>query len=620
MILPRFIRKLLAVFRGSVSPVFIFLSILLGFWFGLVPGWSGFHTLLIIVVLILNVHIGLFILSGGIAKALCFAAAPVLYHVGVWMQSYLSFIFRILESVPIIGITDFNKYSVAGAFILGPIVGAIIGLLMARSVIGFRRTLLKLEEGSDKFKKWYSNRWVRILDRLLIGKRTKDAKSLFVGKTKYIRKAGAALAVLVIAATLIATYLIKDSTIKEYASSTMTRANGAEVNLDNLNISALRGSLSASGIQITDAEKPENNQVSIENVSADASLYSLSLGKLVMEQVEVSNVKFNQERSTPGRVVEPETKEKAPVFDPCDFKLENIDFNKLDTYIKDTKALKEKLQKLRKWLPKAEDKPADTQAKEIPQKYLDYLKARALVSASPRIMAKQAILDNVQIPSTIFGNSKILLTNLSDSPRTAKLPVKLEMKSYDTSASINVTIDYSSEEEVPKLSGQFESLDLSKIQSGLSNDAGLMFESGVASGQFSGTATNESLDLSLDVAISNLQAKGQGKGVLGLGAHTPSEAFNALKELKTTIRIVGPVTEPRLVFDTKGLMDEFKKALVQAGKDRLANEIDSRLGEQIDEKLGDKVPEEIKDVLKKPDGLLKGLGGLLGDKDDKKEE
>jgi len=60
------------------------------------------------------------------------------------------------------------------------------------------------------------------------------------------------------------------------------------------------------------------------------------------------------------------------------------------------------------------------------------------------------------------------------------------------------------------------------------------------------------------------------------------------------------------------------KCRPQAGKDRLANEIDSQLGKQIDEKLGDKVPEEIKDALKKPDGLLEGLGGLLGGK--KKEK
>ncbi|MCK5505372.1 MAG: hypothetical protein KAJ10_09430, partial [Thermodesulfovibrionia bacterium] len=485
MILPKFIRKLLAVLRGGVSPPIIFLSVMVGFCFGLIPGWSGLHTVIVIVMLILNIHTGLFLLSGALAKSLCFAAAPVLYHVGVWMQAHLSFVLGLLESIPLIGITDFNRYSVTGAIVLGPIIGAIAGLLMARSVIGFRRKLLKLEEGSDKFKKWYSNRWVRILDRILIGKRTKDAKSLFDAKTKYIRKAGVALAAIVLVGSVIVTYLIKDSTIKDYASLKMTQANGAEVNLESLNLSALAGSISVSGIQVTDPQKPQNNQLSIEKVAADASLYNLLLGKLVMEQVELSNIKFDQQRSTPGTIPESNTQEKPPVFDSNDFKLENIDFAKLDTYLKDAKALKEKLQKLRRWLPKADDKKTETQVKQIPQKYLDYLKARAIVPASPRIMAKKAILDKIQIAWPIFGNSKVLLTNVSDSPKTAKLPITFEMTSYDTPASINVTIDYSSKDQVPKLSGTFNSFDMSKIQSGLSNNAGLIFTSGLASGQFS---------------------------------------------------------------------------------------------------------------------------------------
>jgi uncharacterized protein (TIGR03546 family) len=619
MILPKFIRKLLAVFRGSVSPVMIFLSIMLGFSFGLIPGWSGLHTVILIVMLILNIHTGLFILSGALGKSLCFAAAPVLYHVGVWIQAHLSFVLGLLESVPLIGITDFNRYSVAGAIVLGPIIGAVAGLLMVRSVIAFRRQLLKFEEGSEKFRKWYSNRWVRILDRLLIGKRTKDAKSLFTAKTKYIRKAGVALAAIVLIASVLVTYLIKDSTIKDYATKKMTQANGAEVNLESLNLSALTGSVSASGIQVTDPQKPQNNQVSIDKVAADASLYNLLLGKLVMEQVELSNIKFDQQRSTPGAIPESGTQEKPAIFDPNNFKLEDIDFAKIDKYIKDAKALKEKLQKLRRWLPKADDKETAAQPKQIPQEYLEYLSAEASVPPSPRILAKKAILDKVQISWPVFGNSKIMFTNLSDAPKSAKLPITLEMTSYDTSASVNASIDYSIKDQAPKLSGTFKGFDMSKIQSGLSSDAGLMFESGLASGQFSGTATNESIDLTLDIAISDLKAKGQGKGVLGLGSDTTSQAFDALKELKTTIRVVGPVTEPRLVFDVKGLTEEFKNALVQAGKDRLAKEIDSQLGKQIDEKLGDKVPTEIKDALKKPDELIKGLGGLLGGKKEDKK-
>ena len=61
-------------------------------------------------------------------------------------------------------------------------------------------------------------------------------------------------------------------------------------------------------------------------------------------------------------------------------------------------------------------------------------------------------------------------------------------------------------------------------------------------------------------------------------------------------------------------------ALVKAGKQRLANEIDKQIQEHLQQALGDNVPGEIGDVLKKPGDLIKGLSGLLGGDKDKKEE
>ena len=63
MILPGFVRKLSAVFRGNVAPPLIFLSVLMGAWMGMMPGWSGLHTVLAVIVLIVNLNLGLFILS-----------------------------------------------------------------------------------------------------------------------------------------------------------------------------------------------------------------------------------------------------------------------------------------------------------------------------------------------------------------------------------------------------------------------------------------------------------------------------------------------------------------------------------------------------------------------------
>lgn len=607
MILPRPFNKILAIFRGGVSPVIIFLTITLGFWFGLVPGWSGFHTLIIALVFVLNIHIGFFLFFAGIGKGLCFAAAPVLFHVGQAVQNHLPGLLNVLAAIPIIGITDFSNYSVAGAIVVGPIIGGIIGLLMAHSVIGFRRMLLKFEEGSEQFKKWHSNRWVYILDRILIGKRTKDAKSLFTSKAKIVRKAGVAIAVLILAVSAGAVWLAKGEVTRNYAAATLTKANGAEVNLGGLELSATSGAVSASHIQVTDAKQPENNQVAIEKVAADASLYDLLLGKLVLENVEVSNVQFGQKRTAPGKVLETAA-EQPPVFDPCDYKITTADISKLETYFKDAKAMKEKLQKVRQWLPKAKDgqTPAGTGPEESPQKYLDYLKARAAVPPSPRLLAKRVLVDKIQIPSALFGGSEVLLTNLSDSAATAGLPVTLEMKSHDTNAAVNATVDYSSKSEEPKLSGTFAGIDLSKMQSGLGGSNGIVFESGTASGTFDGYATNESIDLALHVTVRDMKASAQGNGVLGLGSETTSEALKVLNSLETTIRIVGPVTEPRLVFDVKGLEGEFKNALVKAGKQKLADQINK----QVDKQLGDKASPEIKGAVEKSKELLDGfLGG-----------
>jgi hypothetical protein len=335
--------------------------------------------------------------------------------------------------------------------------------------------------------------------------------------------------------------------------------------------------------------------------------------------VQVSDVKFDQARSAPGEVAKTDTGQKPPVFDPCDFKVTVADIQKIEAYLKDAKAVKEWLQKIRKWLPKAKDKEDEDGPQEIPQKYLDYLTARAATPKSPRILAKRVLLDKVQIPWRFFGSSEVKLENLSDSARVAALPVKAALKSYDTPASASIVFDYSSPDKGPSVSGTFAGIGLSELQNSLSRNAGLVFKKGTASGKFEGTVTSELIDLAVDIDIRDLDAAAQGDGILGLDPKVTSEALAALDNLHTTIRIVGPVSEPRLAFDVKGLQEEFKTALVKAGKERLAKEIDKQIQEHLPEALGDKVPGELGDVLKKPGDLIKGLGGLLGRDKDKKE-
>ena len=54
----------------------------------------------------------------------------------------------------------------------------------------------------DRRKGKFRTLLLTVLDRMLIGKRTKDAKSLFAAKTKYIRKAGIVLVALLVLNTV----------------------------------------------------------------------------------------------------------------------------------------------------------------------------------------------------------------------------------------------------------------------------------------------------------------------------------------------------------------------------------------------------------------------------------
>jgi uncharacterized protein (TIGR03546 family) len=610
MLLPGFVRRLSAVFRGNVAPPLIVLTTILGFWFGLTPGFTGLHIAMLVVVLVVNVHLALFLLSLAVGKAVCLAAAPLLYHVGVWVQASLRGLLAFLASIPVVGLTDFSRFSIAGALILGPVIGALAGIGMALAVIRFRRLMLSIDEKSERFRKLYSHRIIRVIDWIVIGKRTKDVKSMFK-KAVYIRKIGVVLAVILVGGFLLGVHFLQGTAIRNYTTQTLTNVNGAEVDLAQLNISVLGGSVSAEGLQMTDSKKPQQNQLVIEKAATAASMYDLALGRLVMNKVELTGMKFGQARQTPGEVIQ---KPPAPPADPCSYSIDIKDLQTLDKYVKNGQQVKEWLQKLSSWLPKSK-KEAPAPPKP-PSRYLEFLSARAVTPPSPKVWAKQILADKVAIPSALFGNSEIQLLNLSDVPRAIDQPVTLQLKSHDTPAILKLTMDYS-KSGPPVVSGTFEGFDLSKIQSVLGDQAGIAFQSGAASGTFTGQLTQDQVDLTINLSLKGLKAQGQGKGILGLDASKTTEIMQTLNELGTTIRVVGPTTEPRLVFDAKGLTDQFKDALVKAGKDALNKEIDSTLQKQ----LGNKVPSQLKDTIQKPaNDIVQGLGGLLGGKKDEQKK
>ncbi len=595
MLLPRTIKKLLGVFRGKVTPLFVFLSTALGFWFGLMPGFSGLHLLLLAVVLILNVNIGLFVIFGALGTAVSLAAAPALYHVGLALHSWLRPLLWVLANLPIIGFTNFDRYALAGGIILGPAIGAALGLILLWLVIQFRHKMVTLERKSPAFKKWYAKRWVRILDRILIGKRTADMESLFTSKKKLIRLPGLIIVVVLFGLIGVLLPMLSDTVVKDRTTTAMSWANNAEVNLERLRLSPMTGQVSLQGLQMTDPENLDTNRLVVGTMTAQAGVYNLLKGEIVLRNVELDTVAFDRPRETPGRRYErPVDKKPAP-------ERPDIDLKTLEDYIAQAEKLYEWFETLSRWMPA---RPAETTGpREEPVRFGDYLNAVAAVPASPRVLARHVRLRDVALPVADFGTTLITLENVSDAPYAARLPVRVDMVSEDSEAALNAVWDFSVRENAPAVNGTFAGVDVSALTEGLGAIAGLRFSEGIAAGEFGGHLSADYIDMAIDVTLSQLTAAGDGDGVFGLGAADTTEIFSAIDQISLLLRIVGPTQRPQVTVDAEQFMAQLQEAMIEAGKQQLLR--------RVQDQLPDELKELDLDDLTEPDRIIEGIRGLF---------
>jgi uncharacterized protein (TIGR03546 family) len=606
----RKIRKIVALIRGQVSPSLTGIAVGLGIWFGLMPGFFGIHWALLILLVLLNLPIGLFILSTGIGKALCYAGAPLLYKLGLFTTDHFDGLFTLLKKVPILAITDFSRPALNGALIAGPVIGAVLGLIMGMLVLGFRKTWLKLQEKSDKFSTWQEKKWVRAMDRIVVGKRAKDIKAVLEAKTKYIRKAGVFLAVLLALIFWGSSSLMKGK-IKDTTANNLSQRNGATVDIGGLTFSPVTGEMSVTGLGIADTNNLNINALQIKEISSKADVYQLSLGKVVMDEVRVSSVRFDQARATAAtRIIVPgaEDPNDSDPSDPNDgIGLE--DLNKLEAYFEKAKQVKAWIEKIKPWLPSGDEAPSPL---EEPRAYLDYLTARIDPLPAVRLLAKQVFLDEVQFAGDQFGQSNIQLQNLSDAPIAAKLPIVFDLVSQ-LGPKLNMTMHFEDANAPGKFTGSFEGIDLATLQQDLKPNNDLTFQGGKAAGQIAGFLNRDRVDLQINANLSQLKAGTQGKGLLGLDAKTTQEVFDAITDLDVAFRLVGPLTSPRLSFDSKGLQETLLAKAKEVGKEVVKEKATKEINRLIDKELGDKIPEEAKDLLN-PDTLKDGLKGLFGGK------
>jgi uncharacterized protein (TIGR03545 family) len=89
---------------------------------------------------------------------------------------------------------------------------------------------------------------------------------------------------------------------------------GAEVNVSKVETSFWKASLKISDLEITNAEKPTHNLVSLGEIKFSMVWDALLRGKVVIHEAAIEQIMYDNSRKTPGRVKppEPESSEEKP--------------------------------------------------------------------------------------------------------------------------------------------------------------------------------------------------------------------------------------------------------------------------------------------------------------------
>lgn len=131
---------------------------------------------------------------------------------------------------------------------------------------------------------------------------TKQLKSKKKGPIRF-----EAIIPVAIISTLTFTYFTYyfDNHLKNLFEYVGTQANGAEVNIDSIKTSLLRGSFNIDRIQVTAPDNPTHNSIEIGNIHFKFVWDALLRMKFVVDDASISNIQLVKPRKKPGMVLPP---------------------------------------------------------------------------------------------------------------------------------------------------------------------------------------------------------------------------------------------------------------------------------------------------------------------------
>jgi len=608
-------RKLGKLLRGKATPFQVMAACVLGSWIGFVPGFAqapGWLATLVVLMLVLNANLGIAILVGGLAKLASLALISVTFDVGQFLlDGPTRGVFQAAANAPVLAWFGFEYYVTTGGILMGLVFGLCAGLIVTRTLGGFRRKLADLERDSARYQAFVAKPWAKLLCFVFVGgghgKQTyAELMERRVGNP--VRIAGVVVVALFAAGGFFLRGLLADPLITEAVRTELARANGATVDVGGVTLDLAGGRLVIEDLALADPDRLDTDIFRADRLEADLDVGDLLRKRFTIELLLVSGAMHGAPRATPGELLEPETEPPPPAVDAP-----REDEKTLDDYLADAKVWKERLAQAQDIIERVwGGESDDDQAAEEGESTRDRLERLARELGYANVVSEELLAD---VPTLTIGEliveglsstgleGEVLdlhARNLSTQPHLNEARPEIDLRSRSGSFVLALGVDASGTTPEPNgVHFRWDGTPVDRLASSLTVKGQPLLSGGT-------------LDLSLDGAWAGAVGFVDFPLMVTLhdtSIHVPGHGSELVEELPLEIGLRGPLDALRIRIDASQLQD----ALVRAGAARLAGELEDKLDKVVEDeqaKLREKAEQEAQKAF---GNKLKGrFGGLLG--------
>jgi len=575
------LKKIWKALNHAGKPWQISLAISLGMIIGLTPFVSLHNVVIIIAVLLLNIHVGVFLLCVSAFSALGLIFDPLFAVVGASLlhAESLQLIFTQIYNNPVGNLSGFNNTIFMGSFVISLILFPFVYIMSSFLLVKYRTVI------ATKIQN------IPLLNKLEFFKNEE------IKQIKTFRLVGVLVVIFIIALLFLFKIFMFDNILKTSVEESISKSSEKVVSIDELNTSILNSSIELKNVFVSDTKDSSDN-IKIENIVFDIDISQLIFKRLIVDNITVDKISFpemnnitTKETAATKQVVTKTQESQESSFDALSA-LQEIDTNSIEDQF--NKDYKEEFAKYKKYYEQI--KPLFNSEKKIEEQRADGLFVYFdLYSNLPELLIKKGTFSVIKDDSSISG----VFSDLTNNQNLHKKPFVMVIETATNSfKSLNVELSMLETEEK-----SLDSLDLKLKEYKVKP----ISKEGVS-------ITNTTIDTNIALKIDN---KTDLDGyetieVLSTDIAFPesnkyivilNESLVKTQDIKATVKIGGKLSDPTISISSNldSILKEKVKAVLSSQEENIKNEIKekvtSKIQEKLDEKLDDKLDDKIKGIL-----------------------